>query len=101
VEKIRNGHLYGMYLLSKEEIQNDKLDNTQVKEKTLYHVTSPENAMKIARNNINWRRSKKSRYGKGCYFSRSPKYANWHAKSFGGIYTNNTNFKAKKLMLSH
>lgn len=94
MEKIRNGHLYGMYLLSKEELQCNKIDNTQVKEKILYHVTSPQNAMKIARDNINWRRAKKSRFGKGSYFSRSPAYANRHSKNYGGIFTNNTYFKA-------
>jgi len=68
-------------------MKNDKTVTGTVKEKILYHATSPEIATKIARNNIDWRKAKKPRFGRGTYFSENPKYANRHAnKQGGGIY---------------
>lgn len=66
-------------------MQNKAGKNT-IKEKTLYHATSPKNAMKIARSNIDWRKTKTSRFGKGSYFSDNPKYAHRHANKCGGIF---------------
>lgn len=76
-----------MYLLWKSELENNRsYDNAEVKEIILYHATSVENAMKIACNNIDWRMTKRSRYGRGACFSPDPVYANMHANKYGSIY---------------
>lgn len=67
-------------------MENDQTGKRTVKEKTLYHATSPEIAKKIAQNNIDWRKAIKPRFGRGAYFSENPKYANRHANKQGGIY---------------
>eukprot|EP00102_Acyrthosiphon_pisum_P018324 XP_008190031.1 PREDICTED: poly [ADP-ribose] polymerase 12-like isoform X2 [Acyrthosiphon pisum] len=63
VQKINNPQLYGLYLLHKEEM---KLDNSigDVREETLFHATSVKNAKSIARNNIDWRLTGRTRFGK-------------------------------------
>lgn len=76
-----------MYLLCKEEMENTKnssLDNTDVKEEVLYHATSPTNAYSIARYNIDWRKTWRTRFGIGACFSPSPEYANRYASVRGG-----------------
>lgn len=72
-----------MYLLCKEELSNN---DSNVNEKTLYHATSPKNAVNIAKNNINWRKTIRSRFGVGVCFSDSPIYANRYSNSKGGTY---------------
>lgn len=86
MSKVYNPHLYGMYLLNKEELKNNDDNNFGVQELMLYHATSPSNAKEIAKNNIDWRMTNRSRYGCGACFSKSPAYANRHASSTGGKY---------------
>lgn len=74
-----------MYLLSKEELSKTYGDSN-VNEKTLYHATSPRNATDIAKNNIDWRKTKRSRFGIGACFSNCPIYANRYSSSKGGRY---------------
>lgn len=78
--KVNNPYVYGMYLLHKEEMQN----YGTVVEKLLYHCTSPSNAHQIARNNIDWRLTSRTRFGKGACFSDSPTYAHKYSGSNGG-----------------
>lgn len=83
MEKVYNPHLYGMYLLCKEELQtSNKFD---VREHMLYHATSLENAIEISKNNIDWRATSRAKYGFGACFSTSPKYANKYSRVQGGI----------------
>lgn len=84
--KIYNPELYGLYLLQKEELQNGNM--LEVKEINLYHSTSRSNADMIARNNIDWRMTRRSRFGVGACFSLYPKYAHTYASSNGGKYIN-------------
>jgi len=72
-----------MYLLHKEEME---LDNSsgRVEVKTLFHCTSVSNAKKIAKNNIDWRLTNRTRFGKGACFSPCPNYASVYAGSTGG-----------------
>lgn len=75
-----------MYLLWKKELENENnINSTNLsKETMLYHVTSPQNAQSIARHNINWRKTKRSRFGIGACFSPSPKYAHKYSNAHGG-----------------
>lgn len=72
-----------MYLLNKEEL-SDGDDQTEY-EKTLFHVTSPESAERIAQYNLDWRMTTRSRFGKGACFSTCPKYAHNYSSSDGGM----------------
>lgn len=77
VKKVNNPQLYGLYLLSKEELQKDTSFNVtqNVSERFLYHSTTIENAEVIAKENINWRLTKRKRFGAGACFSPTPNYA--------------------------
>lgn len=92
MSEIQNQHLLGMYLLHKEEMNmcNARVDifNERIKaeELMLYHATSYTNALSIANSNIDWRRTTRSRYGRGAYFSTCPIYANTHSAYHGGTY---------------
>lgn len=80
MKKINNPQLNGLYLLCKEELQLTE----SAREKILYHATSPTNAISIANNNIDWRKTRRTRFGMGACFSSSPKYAHKYASSRGG-----------------
>lgn len=83
-----------MYLLWKEELLcTSSYGSSAVKEIILYHSTSSENARRIARDNIDWRKTKRSKYGKGACFARDPLYASYHSSAYGGRYIINCNFK--------
>lgn len=86
MQKIYNPELYGMYMLWKKELESgNSFNSTNVRKETiLYHATSLENAKKIALYNIDWRRTRRTRYGIGSYFSPSPKYANTYSSERGG-----------------
>ncbi|XP_029347585.1 protein mono-ADP-ribosyltransferase PARP12-like [Acyrthosiphon pisum] len=72
-----------MYLLWKEEL---KVGNSyQLRERQLYHATSPTNALSISQNNIDWRKTYRSRFGIGACFSTCPKYAHRHSSSDGAF----------------
>lgn len=73
-----------MYLLHKEEMELDDRSG-KVKEEILFHATSIENAQSIARNNIDWRKTRRSRFGIGSCFSNCAKYANKYSGLKGGI----------------
>lgn len=80
---MHNSQLYGMYLLCKEELEAN--NKSAVTEKLLYHATSLENAMNISKYNIDWRKTKRAKFGFGACFSTSPRYANKYSIAKGGI----------------
>lgn len=80
---MNNPQLWGMYLLCKEELLNSN-DGYNTKELTLFHETSPSNATSIAKNNINWRFTSRSRFGIGACFTPNPGYALRYSSSNGG-----------------
>ncbi|MGI4816390.1 MAG: hypothetical protein ACRYE7_00120 [Janthinobacterium lividum] len=50
-----------------------------VKEKVLYHVTSESNALESLKSGLDWRRTKRAKFGCGVSFSNDVDYANYHA----------------------
>ncbi|KAJ9582227.1 hypothetical protein L9F63_003437 [Diploptera punctata] len=74
VERVQNPFLWGSYLLMKGEYK--KRLNNHPTEMVLFHATSENNVRSIAENNFNWRRTVRSKFGKGVSFSPSAKYAN-------------------------
>lgn len=83
MQKVNNPELYGMYLLCKEELLQTG-NRHSVNTKILYHATSPTNAISIAQNNIDWRKTSRARYGMGACFSPDPKYAHRYSSKKGG-----------------
>lgn len=67
-----------MYPLHKEELELD-CDSNNAREKILFHATSISNSKSIAKNNIDWRKTERTRFGRGAYFSPCPYYANKYA----------------------
>lgn len=75
--------MFGIYLLHKEELMQTLSDT--VEEKWLYHCTSPNNSLLIAKYNIDWRLTCRTRFGRGACFSNCPRYAVRYAGRHGGI----------------
>ena len=52
----------------------------------LFHATSPSNVSSIVKNNLDWRRSVRTRFGKGVSFSPDARYADRHCNSSNAKY---------------
>ena len=74
VVRVQNPYLWGCYLLKKEECI--KRSPHPVTEKVLFHATSQSNIDSITKNNLDWRRSVRTKFGCGVSFSPSAVYAN-------------------------
>lgn len=70
--------MYGMYLLRKEEMQLTHEGNSE-KERILYHVTTKSRAVESLKNGLDWRRTRRSKFGCGVSFSDDADYANYYA----------------------
>jgi len=69
--------MYGMYLLREEEM---KLDVGQsVQKKILFHVTTESRAIESLVSGLDWRRTRRSKFGRGVSFSGDIDYANYYA----------------------
>ncbi|XP_050439170.1 uncharacterized protein LOC126844801 isoform X2 [Adelges cooleyi] len=79
IESVNHKQMYGMYLLRKAdlELQGD------VEERLLYHVTSQTNALASMDSGLDWRRTKRAKFGKGVSFSDDANYANFYADNRG------------------
>jgi len=47
----------------------------------LFHATNPSNVSSITKNNLDWRRSVRTKFGEGVSFSPRAGYANLHCNS--------------------
>lgn len=75
-----------MYELKKEEYKV-LFKSAIVREIRMYHSTSAYNAMSIIKDNLDWRRVSRVKYGQGVSFSTDPDYANFHSNSNNGKLT--------------
>jgi hypothetical protein len=82
VVRVQNPYLWGSYLLKKEEYLNRGFG--VVIEAKLFHATAEKNVLSICQNNLDWRRSKRTRYGHGVSFSPSADYANTYCNQNAG-----------------
>lgn len=82
-KKVKNAFLKAMYNLKKEEYIS-KHGAHNVKEKTLIHSTAVDNVLGIIRDNFDWRRVVRSKYGTGVSFSDDADYANCHSNRLNG-----------------
>jgi len=73
--------MYGMYLLRKEEMRLTRMGNSD-KELFLYHVTTKSRAVESLENGLDWRRTRRSKFGCGVSFSDDADYANYYADKF-------------------
>jgi hypothetical protein len=82
VVRVQNPYLWGCYLLKKAECANRS--GCSVTEKVLFHATGQSNIDSITENNLDWRRSFRTKFGCGVSFSPSAKYANtWCNRDIG------------------
>ena len=82
VVRVQNPYLWGCYLLKKDECI--KRSGYSITEKVLFHATSQSNVDSITENNLDWRRSVRTKFGCGVSFSPSATYANtWCNRSIG------------------
>jgi poly [ADP-ribose] polymerase 7/11/12/13 len=76
VVRVQNPYLWGSYLLKRVEYQCYGGGFGVVTERKLFHATAAESVMSIVQSNLDWRRTKRARYGHGVSFSPSAAYAN-------------------------
>jgi len=82
VEQVNRAELYGMYLLRKEEMALEK--GPEVKELVLYHVTTVKKGKESLQGGLDWRRTKRSKFGRGVSFSDDADYADFYANHSTG-----------------
>jgi poly [ADP-ribose] polymerase 7/11/12/13 len=82
VVRVQNPYLWGCYLLKKAECV--ERSGCSVTEKVLFHATGQSNIDSITKNNLDWRRSFRTKFGRGVSFSTSATYANtWCNRDIG------------------
>lgn len=86
VFEIKNSFLEKMYELKKEEYN---VRYRTVNELLLFHCTSATNVHSIRKDNFDWRKVSRGKFGLGSSFSDSAKYANNLANSAIGKNYNN------------
>uniref|UniRef100_A0A2S2PH98 Poly [ADP-ribose] polymerase n=1 Tax=Schizaphis graminum TaxID=13262 RepID=A0A2S2PH98_SCHGA len=70
--------MYGMYMLRMEEMKLN-VGRRRVQEKLLYHVTTESRAMESLNSGLDWRRTRRNKFGCGVSFSDDADYANYYA----------------------
>lgn len=73
ITRAQSPFLYFRYQLRKEEYE---VRGIQFREETLLHATDEDNIDSILKDNLDWRRVYRAKYGKGVSFSPSASYAN-------------------------
>lgn len=76
VVRVQNPYLWGSYLLKREEYLHYGGGFGVVTERKLFHATAADSIMSVVRSNLDWRRTKRGRYGHGVSFSPNATYAN-------------------------
>lgn len=86
IKKLHNKYLYASFMLKKSEKKNYQIIE-------LIHSTAADNVHSIERNNLDWRRVVRAKYGYGVAFSGNSDYANFHSSWSGGknTYPHNIN----------
>lgn len=82
-KKVKNGFLEAMYKLKKQEYIS-KYGISGVKEMKLIHSTAVNNVFGIIKDNFDWRRVIRNKYGNGVSFSDDADYANCHSNRSNG-----------------
>lgn len=80
---MKNNFLEALYLLKKAEIN---IRHGQVSEQYMIHITGEDKVNSIIRNNFDWRRVTRGRFGKGTSFSKDATYANYQANHNSGRF---------------
>jgi len=78
IHRVNAPQIYGMYLLRKEEMRlaNGGYD---AQELVLYHVTSKSRALESLKNGLDWRLTRRAKFGCGVSFSNDVDYGNYYA----------------------
>lgn len=72
--------MYGMYMLREEEMK--LVVGRSVQEKLMFHVTTESRAMEALDSGLDWRRTRRNKFGQGVSFSDDADYANYYADKF-------------------
>lgn len=83
VEAVHNKFINAAYQLRKA--QYELTVGFSCPTETLYHATAEENVTPILKDNLDWRRVKRSRFGCGVSFSSCPSYANKFCNERNGV----------------
>lgn len=77
--------MYAIYKLRYEEMKLI-VRQSKVKKKNLYHVTTEDRALESLESGLDWRRTRRAKFGCGVSFSDDADYANFYSdNSAGGI----------------
>ncbi|XP_067013116.2 protein mono-ADP-ribosyltransferase PARP12-like [Anabrus simplex] len=82
VERVENPFLWGCYELKKAEYRARGIPFSEME---LFHCTARTYIPSIVKNNLDWRRANRVKFGMGVSFSPSAKYANTQANMNIGI----------------
>jgi hypothetical protein len=82
IVRIENPYIWGCYMLKKSEFEH--LFGSALKELELFHATAQSNIDSIAANNLDWRRTKRGKFGSGVSFSPRACYANQYCNYSSG-----------------
>ncbi|KAL4149541.1 hypothetical protein QTP88_003470 [Uroleucon formosanum] len=77
IHQVYAPQMYGMYLLHKKEMELNV--NQTISEKLLFHVTSESRAIKSLNSGLDWRLTRRAKFGCGVSFSDDIDYANYYA----------------------
>ncbi|KAJ9596026.1 hypothetical protein L9F63_012759 [Diploptera punctata] len=92
IEKVLNPFLKGCYLLKKAEYESR---NVSVRERQLFHATAQTNVENsIIKDNLDWRRVERNRFGKGVSFANTAYYANLECSANRGKRAGRTRSRA-------
>jgi len=72
--------MYGMYTLREEAMK--VVVGQSAQEKVLFHVTTESRAMEALDSGLDWRRTRRNKFGCGVSFSDDADYANYYADKF-------------------
>ncbi|KAJ9577857.1 hypothetical protein L9F63_025282 [Diploptera punctata] len=92
IEKVYNPFLRGCYLLKKAEYESRKVPVRKMK---LFHATAQRNVGNtIIKDNLDWRRVNRARFGPGVSFANTAEYANMECSANRGDRSGRTPFRA-------
>lgn len=95
IERVQNHLLYQLYTLQKKWMQSKlKLSTRKILEKQLFHGTSSANVSKIITDGFDVRFNKRSKYGRGNYFSSSSRLAHRYSSQ-----NENKEYKVNQIIL--
>ncbi|CAI6369389.1 unnamed protein product [Macrosiphum euphorbiae] len=83
IRQVYAPHMYAIYKLRYEEMKLI-VHQSKVKKKNLYHVTTEDRALESLESGLDWRRTRRAKFGCGVSFSDDADYANFYSDNSAG-----------------